>query len=294
MLRVAHTNTHRQRDRQTHTNTPTHLPTIRSNSVQFTPSFPFWIPGYILAEAPGQELRAYINADRQTSPASARPSPRSAWPLLSHRPWTACRCARLVVSLSVKSQTRRIRRQRYGQSRAPAAYATSSPPSPPPPAFRLPPLCIHAPPLSHTHTHTPSHCHGRYLINQSINSRFFFYLASCLVFSPAPLCVIFVIIFISLFFIILICLSLAPLAASQPRLPFILFVLAARLFLFSLSWQCLRILDFAFALPPNPRAESNRICCLFSFLFRMPGCVYDRKLYEKSSKRAKSSSFDFI
>jgi len=118
----AHTQTQRGKDSQD-IGTPTHRLrfhlVLHFTSLQFS-SVHSIFP--VLADWP-LELRAYINADRQGTP-DPRKTPWIAQKPLPFGP--SVLCARLAVSLSVKSQTRHSRRQRYGQGHAAAA----SPPTP--------------------------------------------------------------------------------------------------------------------------------------------------------------------
>lgn len=161
------------------------------------------------------ELRAYINADRQsTLPGAPDPkkTPRSRWKPLPFGPTVA---AHVLLSVCLSNHKRATVADKDMDRAMPQL----------PPASHTPFSLWRNP---RPRPCTPWHCHGRHLINQSINSRFYFVSLLSLFLPCAGLCVIFIIIFIFFFFIILICLF------AQPRTPFILFVLAACLF--SLSW----------------------------------------------------------
>lgn len=127
MLRVAgtHTHTNAQRQRQD-IGTPTHLLRLLSRApLHFAP-----IQFSSLHLSRSGELASgitRIHKRRQAVDAarSAWPQKNPSKPLETPAFWTDCRCARLAVSLSVKSQTRHSRRQRYGQGHA--AAATSQP-----------------------------------------------------------------------------------------------------------------------------------------------------------------------
>jgi len=194
VLRVAGTHTQTQRGKDSQDiGTPTHRLrfhlVLHFTSLQFS-SVHSIFP--VLADWP-LELRAYINADRQGTPDPRKPpwiAPKPPWIPQKDPPlWTlsplCTSCCQFVCQITNAPQSQtKIWTGPCRSCQSPNPHRKSPGPRP----------C------------TPYHCHDRHLINQSINSRFFFI---SLNFAFSGLCVIFIIIFIFFFFfIILICLSL--------------------------------------------------------------------------------------